>query len=325
MKKILLSLVAIIFILISCSFFYIKHYLNSSFNKNDFVVLINKGEGLFSIINKLEKNNVIKHKNLFKIVYLLENKNNLSVRYGDYVFEKDIKVKDVIEKLIKGKIFYHKITFAEGLSTKSIIDKINSNDVLEGDDILEEKEGVLMPNTYFFVRGETKQGLLNRMKNDMRKAVDDLWEKRYENIPIKTKEEALILASIVEKETGLAEERFLVASVFINRLKKRMRLQTDPTIIYSFAFGDVSKERDIYKSDLKRESPYNTYLNYGLPPTPICNPSYEALKAVLQPIETDYLYFVATGGGGHNFSKTYEKHRKFVKDYRNLLKNNEAK
>ena len=211
------------------------------------------------------------------------------------------------------------------MSTKSIIDKINSNDVLEGDDILEEKEGVLMPNTYFFVRGETKQGLLNRMKNDMQKAVDELWEKRYENIPIKTKEEALILASIVEKETGLAEERFLVASVFINRLKKRMRLQTDPTIIYSFAFGDVSKERDIYKSDLKRESPYNTYLNYGLPSTPICNPSYEALKAVLQPIETDYLYFVATGGGGHNFSKTYEKHRKFVKEYRNLLKNNEAK
>lgn len=325
MKKILLLLVAIIFILISFSFFYVEYYLNSSFNKNDVIILVNRGEGLFSTINKLEKNNIIKNKILFKVVYSLKNKNDFSIRYGDYVFEKGIKVKNIIEKLTKGKIYYHKITFAEGLSTKSILDKINNNDVLEGENILKEEEGVLMPNTYLFVRGETKQGLLNRMKNDMKKAVDELWEQRNKNIPIKTKEEALILASIVEKETGLSEERFLVASVFINRLKKRMRLQTDPTVIYSFAFGDVSKERDIYKSDLKKHSPYNTYMNYGLPPTPICNPSYEALKAVLQPIETDYLYFVATGGGGHNFSSTYKEHRKFVKNYRNLLKNNEAK
>lgn len=321
MKRFILSLFVVILLFLGSVFLYVRHYLESSFNKEDNVVLVDKGRGLFSFIDKLEKKQIIKHKFLFKIIYFSKTKNNLHLKYGDYFFQNGIKIKDIIKKLQTGDIIYHKITFAEGLSTKSIIDKINNNDILEGENIDSEEEGVLMPNTYFFVRGETKQGLIKRMKNDMNKALDSLWEDRNINIPIKSKQQALILASIVEKETGIPSERYLVASVFINRLRKRMKLQTDPTIVYAFAFGDVSKERKIYLSDLKRESPYNTYLHYGLPPTPICNPGYDSIKAVLQPIETNYLYFVATGNGGHNFSTTYKEHRKFVKNYRELLKN----
>ena len=159
------------------------------------------------------------------------------------------------------------------------------------------------------------------MKDSMSKVIDELWENRNINIPIKTKEEAIILASIVEKETGVSHERPKIASVFINRLKKGMKLQSDPTIVYSFTKGDKDLERVIYRSDIRNKSRFNTYHIYGLPPTPICNPGIESIKSVLNPLETNYLYFVAsTKNSGHEFSTNLREHNYYVYKYREYIK-----
>lgn len=156
----------------------------------------------------------------------------------------------------------------------------------------------------------------------MHKTIDQLWEKRDPTVPLKTKEQAIILASIVEKETGIAEERPKVASVFINRLRKGIKLQSDPTIIYSFSLGDKKLERPIRLSDIRNNSPFNTYFIYGLPPAPICNPGLASIKAVLNPPQTDYIYFVATGtNGGHYFSANLREHNESVAKYRSAIQN----
>lgn len=321
MKKIILLFIFLIILFYGINIF-IKNYLNSSINlESDKIVLIDKGVSFNKALQILEQNNIIKYQKLFKLIAIIKTKNNLHLDYGEYLFEKEINIENVLNKIIQDNVFYRKITFAEGLSTNTIVKKINENEFLSGDPIQFTEEGILLPDTYIFTKGDSRLFILNRMKYEMKKVLDELWEKRKPNLPFKTKYEALILASIVEKETGIANERGMVASVFINRMKKRMRLQTDPTVVYAFAFGDISKERSILKSDLKQKSPYNTYFIYGLPPTPITNPGIDSLKAVLNPEDTDYLYFVATGNGGHHFSKTYKDHTIFVKEYRKILKN----
>src|SRR5262249_8960516 len=160
------------------------------------------------------------------------------------------------------------------------------------------KEGALLPETYLFTRGASRAEILKRMADDQTKLAAALWEKRSPDLPYKTLEEAVILASIVEKETGLAEERPQVASVFVNRLRKGMKLKSDPTIIYGLTGGDPLG-RGIRKSELEKATPYNTYIIDGLPPTPICNPGRASLEAVINPPDTDYLFFVADGTGGH--------------------------
>jgi len=182
------------------------------------------------------------------------------------------------------------------------------------------KEGSLLPETYFYSYNDTKAGMIKRMQEAMTKAIDEMWEFRDQSIPVKTKEQAIILASIVEKETGLDSERDKVASVFINRLNKGMKLQSDPTIIYSFTMGDKKLERTIRMSDIQNNSPYNTYHVYGLPPAAICNPGIASLRAVLNPIKTDYLFFVASGKGDHIFSRTLQEHNFSVARYRSLIK-----
>lgn len=320
MKKIIILFIFIIILFCGLNI-YIKNYLNSSINiESDRVILIDKGISFNKALQILEQNNIIKQQKLFKLIAIINTKNNLHLDYGEYLFEKNINIQTVLNKIIQGNVFYRKITFAEGLSTNSIVKKINDNEFLIGEDLEFTEEGILLPDTYVFTRGDSKISILNRMKYDMEKLLSELWEKRQPNLPFKTKYEALILASIVEKETGIASERGLVASVFINRMKKRMKLQTDPTVVYAFTFGDTLKERIILKSDLKNESPYNTYFIYGLPPTPIANPGIDSLKAVLNPENTEYLYFVATGNGGHHFSTTYKDHTIFVKQYRKVLK-----
>jgi UPF0755 protein len=157
----------------------------------------------------------------------------------------------------------------------------------------------------------------------MKRAIDDLWEKRDPTIPVKTKEQALIIASIVEKETGIESERAKVASVFVNRLRKGMKLQSDPTIIYSFTYGDKSLERPIRISDIQNNSPFNTYHIYGLPPAPICNPGVASIKAVLNPIQSDYLFFVASGRGDHIFASNIKDHNANVARYRSIMQNKE--
>jgi UPF0755 protein len=175
---------------------------------------------------------------------------------------------------------------------------------------------VLLPDTYAFQRGETREKIVERMRQAQAKLIDSLWDQRAANLPLKTKEEALILASIVEKETGIAAERKRVASVFINRLRKGMRLQSDPTIIYGIVGGKGKLGRPIRRSEIDAKTAYNTYQIDGLPPTPIANPGRLAIEAVLQPDETEELYFVADGKGGHAFAKTLAEHEANVKLYR---------
>jgi UPF0755 protein len=244
------------------------------------------------------------------------------IKSGEYLLRDGESFFDLLKKFQRGDVHYRKITFAEGLSKDTIL-KI----IAQVDELLDEipapegiDEGSLLPETYLYTYGETKSGLVERMQKSMTDFFNTEWEKRAKDLPFTKKEEALSLASIVEKETGLKDERGKVASVFVNRLRKGWRLQSDPTVIYSFAKGDKSLERTIYEKDLRKSSEYNTYTLDGIPQKPIANPGRDAIRATLNPEKTDYMFFVATGNGGHNFSKTLAEHNDFVKKYREIIK-----
>ena len=220
-----------------------------------------------------------------------------------------------MQKIAKGDVFYRKITLPEGLTNAEIAQILNENPYLSGELALGDKQGLILPETYTFPFGTARQKIVAEAQADMQKTLDEAWNARDLNLPIKNKKELLILASIIEKETGIVDERPLVASVFLNRLRKGMRLQTDPTVIYAITEGETSFGRSLKKKDLKIDSPYNTYLNYGLPPGPICNPGREAIMAAAHPAESDYLYFVADGKGGHRFAKSLSEHNRNVKTW----------
>lgn len=299
-------------------------YFNSpnSYHREDKKFIIESGLTFRQVVEKLHHEKIIKNPDTFLYMSQLIKGLDPKVRYGEYFFEKNISYYKILHKMVRGYIYFRKITVAEGLSTKSALAIVANNQGLIGQLPLENiKEGYLLPETYFYSYNDTKSGMIKRMQESMRKAIDELWEKRDQTIPVKTKEQALILASIVEKETGLASERPQVASVFTNRLRKSMKLQSDPTIIYSYAFGDKNLERPIRTSDIQNNSPYNTYHVYGLPPAPICNPGIAAIKAVLNPPQSEYLYFVATGKGDHHFSSTIQEHNEYVAKYRRFMQN----
>lgn len=282
-------------------------------------VIIPKGTSVNSVAYRLADAQVIKRPLLF---HLLARFNGMDkkLRAGEYQFEPNISMLAAMQKIAKGEVFYRKITFPEGLTTGQMLYMIASYDGLSGEISLDVAEGELLPETYSFEYGQNRDALVLQAKEAMQKALAVAWQNRNINVPLKNPQQLLTLASIVEKETGVPEERPLVASVFVNRLVKGMKLQTDPTVIYAQTEGQSDFGRSITKKDLKFESPYNTYLNYGLPPAPICNPGIEALNAAANPLESNYLYFVADGTGGHNFSKNLNDHNRNVQDWRNIQK-----
>jgi UPF0755 protein len=299
-------------------------YFNApnSYHKQDKKFIIENGLTLRQVVNKLYDEKIIQHPTTFLYISQLVKGYNPTVRYGEYFFEKNLSYYKIMHKMVKGYISFRKITIAEGLSSKSALEIINNAHGLIGDLPNNIPEGSLLPETYFYSYNDTKLATVKRMQAGMQKNIDILWEERDKSVPLKNKSEAITLASIVERETGSPSERGKVASVFVNRLRKKMKLQSDPTIIYSFTMGDKSLERPIRKSDISNKSPYNTYNIYGLPPTPICNPGIESIRAVLNPPQTDYLYFVATGRGGeHNFSSNIQDHNNYVSKYYQTLKN----
>jgi UPF0755 protein len=242
---------------------------------------------------------------------------------GEYAFEPGISPAQAAAKLINGDVVVHQVTIPEGWNVREVLAALAVENVLIGDITEEVKEGSLLPETYQFTYGDTRDGIIRRMKQSMDKALDAAWLGREEGLPFATKEEALILASIVEKETGVPEERTRVAAVFINRLRKGMRLQTDPTVIYGIELEkNAPMERALTYADLERPTAYNTYVIDRLPPTPICNPGRDSIEAVMHPAKTDELYFVATGTGGHNFSSTLDEHNRNVAQYRRVLSGN---
>lgn len=320
----LLTSFSIIVIFCFVAIFSIILYYNApnSYHKEDKRFIVESGLTLREVVNKLHSEKIIKHPSAFLYLGQLIKGIDPKVRYGEYFFEKNISYYKILHKMVRGNIFFRKITIAEGLSSHSAYEIISNATGLVGDmpNISEIDEGSILPETYFYSYNDSKKFLIRRMKGQMTKAVDELWPKRDKNIPIKSKKDAIILASIVEKETGVFSERGYVASVFINRLKKGMKLQSDPTIIYSYAFGNKDLERPIRLSDIRNKSSFNTYNIYGLPPKPICNPGIESIKAVLNPIKSNYLYFVASGYGDHIFSTNLRDHNRNVMRYRKIIR-----
>lgn len=305
----------------------VHKYFNTPTVQADTFFIIQKGSSFKKIVNKMQKDNIIEDNNLMtKVFYytsLAINKNKINAKAGEYLITSQDTPLKILNKFKSGDVFYRKVTFAEGLSNHSIYRILNATYGLFGNLPNLEKipEGSLMPETYLYTYGDSKADMINRMQKAMVEFIDKNWEKKASYSPVKTKEELISLASIVERETGVQHERGLIAGVFANRLHKGMRLQSDPTAIYAFTRGNVDLENIISTAKLiKIPSEYNTYMIDGIPKKPIANPGKEAILAVLNPLQTDYLYFVATGSRGHYFSKTYEEHMKFIDSYKKVRK-----
>ena len=226
---------------------------------------------------------------------------------------------------MEGKSILQSVLIKEGLTTQQVIDILRESDLLTGEITNIPAEGTILPETYKFSRGMSRQQLLDRMVQDQARVVRELWARRIAGLPIQSPADMIVLASIVEKETGRADERSRVARVFMNRLEKRMRLQSDPTIVYGLVGGKGSLGRPITKQDIESNTPFNTYVIAGLPPAPICNPGRAALEAVINPSRTNDLYFVADGNGGHVFSDNYDLHQRYVARLRSVEAEKAAK
>ena len=281
--------------------------------------LVAKGASASEIGAGLERKGIITDARLFSIAKRFYMPHR-SLKAGEYRIEAHASMRSVMDLLQSGKSILYSLTFPEGLTVKEIFGLLADDPVLSGP-LPEElpPEGSLMPDTYKFTRGTSRQEIVDKMKAADRRAVDRIWQARQPDLPFSSKREMVVLASIVEKETGKSGERPLVASVFVNRLRKGMRLQSDPTVIYGLFGGDGKPSgRPLYQSDLDKKTPYNTYDIAGLPPTPICNPGRAALEAVANPSKSSDLYFVADGTGGHVFSSTLKEHNANVRRWREI-------
>jgi peptidoglycan lytic transglycosylase G len=281
------------------------------------VVEVRKGLRTPDIAADLEEAGVISDATLFTAAAFLTG-SRARLRAGEYEFAPGMSMRDVLGQIVQGKSIVYKLTIPEGWTTEQALDRIRDNEVLSGELTLTPPEGGLFPDTYLFKRGAARDSVVRQMMDAQQKLVNELWEKRSSDVAVKSVNEAVTLASIVEKETGLPEERARVAAVFSNRLKQRMRLQSDPTIIYGLVGGKGKLDRPLSKQDIALKTPYNTYRIDGLPPGPIANPGRAALEAVLKPPVTTDLYFVADGSGGHAFAGTLADHRKNVAKWREI-------
>jgi UPF0755 protein len=285
----------------------------------DKVVQIVREDDGGSIADQLERAGVIESAMWFNILTLLDG-NRGALKRGEYEFKGGISMKEIEDELIARRVVRYKLTIPEGLTSDQIVQRLRDNDVLIGDVKESPREGSLMPDTYYFERGDTRHSILTRMAQMQVKSAEEIWKGRAPDLPIKSPGEMVTLASIVEKETGKVDERPRVAGVFINRLQKHMRLESDPTIVYGLALGKGTLGRSITKADLNQSTPYNTYIIDGLPPGPICNPGKAALEAVANPTRGRDLYFVADGTGGHVFAETLDQHLKNVARWRQIEK-----
>lgn len=285
-------------------------------------VVVPKGKGRIQIAEALEEQGVIANRWTFVAGHLFQNilgrKKNFDLKAGEYEVKSGASMRQVMETLTEGRSIQYKIAVPEGLTSEQIVERLKAETNLSGDITTTPPEGSLMPDTYLVSKGMGRQELIERMQASMSAFVQEAWEKRQGELPLRSIEEALTFASIVEKETGRADERSRVAAVFHNRLKKGMRLQSDPTIIYGIVAGQGALGRSITRSDIDTKTPYNTYQINGLPPGPICNPGRDAIAAALNPAQTNDLYFVADGTGGHAFSETLKQHNTAVQKWREV-------
>jgi peptidoglycan lytic transglycosylase G len=300
-------------------------YLYASFtgpgpSTEDKTLVIPKGTGVAEIAGILKTENVIADTRIFRLgVRLLSDGKPLIA--GEYVFPKGVSASGAMDIMIAGKSITHRLTIPEGLTVREVLQLVSSEPLLDGPlPPVQPAEGTLLPETYQFLRGESRAAIVERMHEAMAKALAEEWGKRDKSILVKTPEEAVTLASVVEKETSKPEERARIAGVFYNRLKKGMPLQSDPTVIFAITLGKLKLNRGLTYDDLKIDSPYNTYIVKGLPPGPIANPGRASLHAVMQPMAHKELYFVADGTGGHAFAASLDEHNKNVANWRKVQK-----
>ena len=277
----------------------------------DTVVNIPKGLGMRDIADVLQRQGVIDQPYVFVGgIVVLKAHNDLKA--GEYQFKAHASLRDVVATMVEGKVVEHQVSVPEGLTSEQIVSRLSDDNVLIGDVRQIPREGTLLPDTYDFTRGVSREQLIQRMQQAQQRVVKEVWDHRSPDLPLKSPDQLVVLASIVEKETGKPDERTRVAAVFVNRLKQNMKLQSDPTIIYGLVSGKGTLGRPIAKSEIEQPTPYNTYVITGLPPGPITNPGRASLEAAANPARTRELYFVADGTGGHAFAETYEQHQKNV-------------
>lgn len=317
MKKLLLLLL----LLGSAATVFLYDYVINKpvFTAENTLFLVKKGDSLPKIAQALQDSGLVENKYLF-IIYAKINKLYPRIKAGEYLVENGSSLVNLAEKLTSGKVYLHKITFPEGLTSKEAVDILQKTEFLASQKIEIPPEGSILPETYTFIREDVPQKVISQAQKALMDILEQAWNERDKDLPLKNKEEMLILASIVEKETGIATERAQVASVFVNRLRLGMMLQTDPTVIYAITGGREELNRPLTRKDLSIDSLYNTYKYAGLPPSPICNPGKDAIFAVAHPDKTPYLYFVASGRGGHNFATTLSEHNENVRKWRALNK-----
>jgi len=280
--------------------------------QEDKVVNIPSRAGMTDIADVLQREGVIDNNRWAFIGAVFALRARSELKPGEYAFKEHASLRDVIGTIVEGKVVQHSVTIPEGLTSEQIVGRLTDNDIFSG--IVREipREGTLLPETYKFPRGTTREQVIQRMQAAQKRVVAEIWDHRSADVPVKSPEQLVVLASIVEKETGRADERSRVAAVFVNRLKQKIKLQSDPTIIYGLVGGKGTLGRPIKRSEITQPSPYNTYVIDGLPPGPISNPGRASLEAAANPARTRDLYFVADGTGGHAFTETYDQHQKNV-------------
>lgn len=288
--------------------------------KEDKIVNIPQRAGKRDIAETLNREGVTDVNPWAFIASVAALKASSDLKPGEYSFQKNASLRDVIATIVEGKVVQHAVTIPEGLTSEQIVARLSDNDIFTGSVRELPREGTLLPETYKFPRGTPRDQVIQRMQQAHKRVLTEIWERRSQDIPVKSPEQLVALASIVEKETGKPDERSRVAAVFVNRLKQRIKLQSDPTIIYGLVGGKGTLGRPIKRSEITQPSPYNTYVIEGLPPGPISNPGRASLEAAANPARTRDLYFVADGTGGHSFTETYDAHQKNVAKLRAMEK-----
>ncbi|MDF1585710.1 endolytic transglycosylase MltG [Marinimicrococcus flavescens] len=285
--------------------------------REELVLELPRGSGVMGIARQLAEADVIRWPLAFAGAARLEGRDR-SLRAGEFRFTPGMSPAEVLALLESGKIVLHRITVPEGLTVAETYALLEASEVLTGELPAQPPEGSLLPETYMVPRGEPRVAIVERMRAAMKTALEEAWAGRQEDLPLEGPQQALILASVIEKETAVAAEYPLVAAVFVNRLRRGMRLQTDPTVIYALTEGEGPLGRPLTRADLETDHPYNTYKNGGLPPGPIASPGRGALAAAVNPADVDFLYFVADGSGGHAFARTLREHNRNVARWRRV-------
>jgi UPF0755 protein len=318
LKRILLAAaVAAIALALGLGFWAWQEFESPGPNPDDKTVILPRGASLRAIASRLGEEGILGQPAVFVLAVTVSGQGR-GLKAGEYRFAARLSPRGVMDLLMSGRVVMRRLTAPEGLTVAEIFSIVAQADGLVGDMPPPPAEGMLLPQTYHYAYGDERRALVERMIKAMSDTLAELWAKRQPDLPYRTPAEAVVMASIVEKETAVAQERPMVAGVFVNRLRRGMRLQSDPTVAYGLNPGKGELDRTLTRDDLERHSAWNTYRIDGLPPTPIASPGRASLEAATQPKSSAYLYFVADGNGGHVFAETLDEHNRNVARWRKL-------